>query len=151
MDKDQIRRTDLDRHLAVEARVLGRVDDPYAAVAEFGEDRVRAEDGTRAEGHGARLEYSASRVAASALGARARSRLANPGHPRPSRALCSAFAPPVASSYGLTATAGCTLTVLHGTADRRPVSARRRPVSSERLRGAMYPRVKVGRGVLGES
>ncbi len=33
----------LDRHLAVEARVLGRVDDPHAAVAEFGADRVRAE------------------------------------------------------------------------------------------------------------
>ncbi len=42
----QIGWEDFDRHLAVEARVVGGVDDPHAAVAEFGEDRVRAEGGT---------------------------------------------------------------------------------------------------------
>ena len=31
---------------------MGRVDDPHAAVAEFGADRVRAEGGAWAEGHG---------------------------------------------------------------------------------------------------
>ena len=34
-------------HLAVEARVVGRVDGPYTAVAELGADRIRAEGGTR--------------------------------------------------------------------------------------------------------
>ena len=37
----QIGRQDFDRHLAVEARIVGRVDDPHAAVAEFAADRVR--------------------------------------------------------------------------------------------------------------
>ena len=47
----EVRREDLDRHLALQARVLGRVDDPHAAVAEFGADRVRAEGGAWGEGH----------------------------------------------------------------------------------------------------
>ena len=41
----QVRREELDGDLALEAGVLGRVDDPHAAVAEFGADRVRAERG----------------------------------------------------------------------------------------------------------
>ncbi len=48
----QIRREELDGDLALQARVLGRVDDPHAAVAEFGADRIRAERGTWREGHG---------------------------------------------------------------------------------------------------
>ncbi len=60
----QIRRQQLDGHLALQARVEGGVDDPHAAVAEFGADGVRAEGGAWAEGHGARLDYSASRAAA---------------------------------------------------------------------------------------
>ena len=48
----QIGRQDFDRHLTVKARVVGRVDDPHAAVAEFGEDRVRAERGAWGEWHG---------------------------------------------------------------------------------------------------
>jgi len=32
----QVRREELDRHLALQARVVGRVDDPHATVAEFG-------------------------------------------------------------------------------------------------------------------
>ena len=48
----QIGRQGLDRHLALQARVLGGVDDPYAAVAQFGADRIRAERGTWSEGHG---------------------------------------------------------------------------------------------------
>ena len=39
-------------HLALQARIAGRVDDPHPAVAEFGEDRIRAEGGTWGEGHG---------------------------------------------------------------------------------------------------
>ena len=38
-----VRRQDLDRDLALEAGVLGAVDDPHAAVADFGQDGVRAE------------------------------------------------------------------------------------------------------------
>ena len=39
----QVGRQDLDRHLAVQARVVARVDDPHPAAAELGADRVRAE------------------------------------------------------------------------------------------------------------
>ncbi len=42
----------LDRHLAAEARVAGRVDDPHPAVAEFGKDVVRAEGGAWSQRHG---------------------------------------------------------------------------------------------------
>ena len=48
----QVRRQELDGDLALQARVVGRVDDPHAAVAEFGADRVRAERGAWREGHG---------------------------------------------------------------------------------------------------
>ncbi len=48
----QIGRQDLDRHLAVEARVVGRVDDPHSAAADLGADRVRAEGGAWDEEHG---------------------------------------------------------------------------------------------------
>ena len=48
----RVRREELDGHLALQARVVGRVDDPHPAVAEFGGDRVRAESGARREGHG---------------------------------------------------------------------------------------------------
>ena len=48
----QIGRQDLDRHLTVEVRVVGRVDDPHAAGAELGADRVRAEGRAWDEGHG---------------------------------------------------------------------------------------------------
>ena len=48
----QVRREELDGHLALPARVLGRVHHPHAAVAEFGADGVRAEGGAWAEGHG---------------------------------------------------------------------------------------------------
>ena len=48
----QIGRQDLDRHLAAEARVVRRVDDPHAAVTEFGGDGVRTERGTWGQGHG---------------------------------------------------------------------------------------------------
>ncbi len=48
----QIGRQDLDRHLTVEARVLGGVDDPHPAVAECGAEGVRAEGGTGRESHG---------------------------------------------------------------------------------------------------
>ena len=34
-----------------DGRVVGRVDDPHAAVAEFGEDRIRAEGAAWGEGH----------------------------------------------------------------------------------------------------
>ncbi len=37
--------------LALQARVAGRVDDPHAAVAQFGADGVRAEGGAWDEGH----------------------------------------------------------------------------------------------------
>ena len=47
----QIGRQDLDRHLAVEARVVGRVDDPHAALADLGGDFIRAEARAWAEGH----------------------------------------------------------------------------------------------------
>ena len=57
----QIGREDLDRHLALEARVVGRVDDPHAAAAELGADRVRAEGGAWGEGHEVRPDYTASR------------------------------------------------------------------------------------------
>ena len=67
----QVRREELDGHLALQARVLGRVDDPHAAVAEFGADRVRAEGGTWREGHEARLDYSAWRAAESGHDGRA--------------------------------------------------------------------------------
>ena len=39
----QVRREELDGDLSRQARVLGRVDDPHAALAEFGADRIRAE------------------------------------------------------------------------------------------------------------
>ena len=45
---------DCDRHLAVQARVVGRVDDPHPAVAEFGAEGVRAEGGAWGEGRGTR-------------------------------------------------------------------------------------------------
>ena len=48
----QVGRQDLDGHLALQARVVGRVHHPHAAVAEFGADRVRAEGGAWGEGHG---------------------------------------------------------------------------------------------------
>ena len=48
----QIRREELDGDLALQALVLGGVDDPHAAVAEFGADRIRAKGGAWAEGHG---------------------------------------------------------------------------------------------------
>ena len=48
----QVRGEELDGDLALQARVLGRVDDPHAAVTEFGEDRIRAESGAWGEGHG---------------------------------------------------------------------------------------------------
>ena len=48
----QVRREELDGDLALQARVLGRVDDPHAAVAELGADRRRAEGGAWGEGHG---------------------------------------------------------------------------------------------------
>ncbi len=38
--------------LALQARVVRGVDDPHAAVAEFGADGVRAEGGAEVEGHG---------------------------------------------------------------------------------------------------
>ncbi len=41
----QVRREELDGDLALQARVLGGVDDPHAAGAEFGEDVVGAESG----------------------------------------------------------------------------------------------------------
>ena len=42
----QVRRQELDGDLALQPRVLGRVDVPHAICAELGADRVRAEDGT---------------------------------------------------------------------------------------------------------
>ena len=41
----QVRREELDGDLALQALVLGRVDDPHAACAELGADRKRAERG----------------------------------------------------------------------------------------------------------
>ncbi len=41
----QVLGEELDGNLALQARVLGGVDDPHAAVAQFGDDRVRAEGG----------------------------------------------------------------------------------------------------------
>ena len=48
----QVRCEEFDGDLALQARVLGRVDDPHPAVAQFGADRVRAEGGAWAQGHG---------------------------------------------------------------------------------------------------
>ena len=45
----QVRREELDGDLALQARVLGRVDDPHAAVAQVGGDAVWAELITCAE------------------------------------------------------------------------------------------------------
>ena len=42
----------LDRHLTARPWVVGGVDDPHPAAAEFGEDRIRAEGGAWGEGHG---------------------------------------------------------------------------------------------------
>ena len=57
----QVRREELDGDLALQARILGRVDDAHPAVAEFGADRIRAERGTWSQRHGARLDYSPGR------------------------------------------------------------------------------------------
>jgi len=59
----QVRRQELDGHLALQARVLGRVDDAHPAVTEFGGYGVRTEGGTWREGH-RKPDYIASRVAA---------------------------------------------------------------------------------------
>ena len=48
----QVRREELDGDLPLEARVLGRVDNPHPAVAEFGEDGVRAELSAWGQRHG---------------------------------------------------------------------------------------------------
>ena len=48
----QIRRQELDGDLALQARVVGGVDDPHPAVAEFGGDGVRAERGAGSQRHG---------------------------------------------------------------------------------------------------
>ena len=47
----QLGRQDLDGDLALQPRVLGRVDFAHASCTEFGEDRIRAERGAWAEGH----------------------------------------------------------------------------------------------------
>ena len=47
----QVWREELDRHLPFQPRVLGRVDDPHPAVAEFGTYHVRAECRTWFERH----------------------------------------------------------------------------------------------------
>ena len=47
----QIGRQDLDRHLAVEARVVRGVDDAHAAVAKFGAEGVRTDGGAGGPGH----------------------------------------------------------------------------------------------------
>ena len=60
----QVRHEELDGDLALQARVLGRVDDAHAAVAEFDADCVRAERSAWGEGHELRLDYSAARTVA---------------------------------------------------------------------------------------
>ena len=47
----QIRGEDLDRHLTVETRIPGEVDDTYPALADLGAGVIRAERGAGCEGH----------------------------------------------------------------------------------------------------
>ena len=48
----QVRREELDGDLALQPRVLGRVDDPHPTCAKLSQDRVRAEGGTWGQRHG---------------------------------------------------------------------------------------------------
>ncbi len=48
----QVRREELDGDLSLQARVVRRVHDPHAAVAQFGTDHIRAERGAWGQGHG---------------------------------------------------------------------------------------------------
>ncbi len=45
----EVRREELDGDLALQPRVMGGVDDAHPAVAQFGEDRIRAEGGAWGE------------------------------------------------------------------------------------------------------
>ena len=53
----QARREELDGDLALQARVLSRINDPHAAVAELGSDRIRAERGTWGQRHREERSY----------------------------------------------------------------------------------------------